>query len=101
MSGSIRQRGAASWEIRVYAGIDPDTRKPRYRSATVHGNRADAERGLQRLVADVSSVKAIGSSSAVSELLEAWFAIAALSWAPTTIRQTRSVLDRYLHPHLG
>ncbi len=23
------------------------------------------------------------------------------SWAPTTIRQTRSVLDRYLHPHLG
>ena len=23
------------------------------------------------------------------------------SWAPTTTRQTRSVLDRYLHPHLG
>jgi integrase len=37
----------------------------------------------------------------VSELLEAWFAVAAVSWAPTTVRQTRSVLDRYLHPHLG
>lgn len=24
-----------------------------------------------------------------------------MSWAPTTVRQTRSVLDRYLHPHLG
>jgi hypothetical protein len=24
-----------------------------------------------------------------------------VSWAPTTVRQTRSVLDRYLHPHLG
>jgi len=34
-------------------------------------------------------------------LLEAWFAAAAVSWAPTTVRQTRSVLDRYLHPHLG
>jgi integrase len=33
--------------------------------------------------------------------LEAWFAVASTGWAPTTIRQTRSVLDRYLHPHLG
>ena len=23
------------------------------------------------------------------------------SWAPTTIRQTRSVVDRYLHPQVG
>jgi hypothetical protein len=30
----------------------------------------------------------------VGELLEAWFAIAAAGWAPTMIRQTRSVLDR-------
>jgi integrase len=37
----------------------------------------------------------------MSDLLEAWFAIASTTWAPTTIRQTRSVLDRYLHPHLG
>ena len=101
MSGSLRQRGAAAWEIRVYAGTDPDTRKRRYRTATVHGNRADGERGLERLVAEVSSAKTIGSSSTVSELLEAWFAIASVSWAPTTIRQTRSVLNRYLHPHLG
>jgi integrase len=34
-------------------------------------------------------------------LLEAWFAIAATGWAPTTIRQTRSVLERYLHTRLG
>jgi integrase len=101
MSGSLRERGAASWEVRVYAGIDPETHKRRYRSATIRGNRADAERGLERLVADVASAKLIGCSSPVSELLEAWFAIASVSWAPTTIRQTRSVLDRYLHPYLG
>lgn len=34
-------------------------------------------------------------------MLEAWFAVASVTWAPTTVRQTRSVLDRYLHPHLG
>lgn len=97
----MRQRGAASWELRVYAGTDPDTRKRRYRTATVTGNRADAERALARLVAEVQSEKAIGSSSTVSELLEAWFAIASTSWAPTTTRETRSIIDRCLRPQLG
>ena len=101
MQGSLRQRGAASWELRVYAGTDPESRKRRYRTATVTGNRSDAERGLARLVAEVHSDKAIGSASTVSELLEAWFAIASTSWAPTTTRETRSILDRCLHPHLG
>ena len=48
MEGLIRQRGAASWELRVYAGIDPDAGRRRYRTATVRGNRAGAERGLAR-----------------------------------------------------
>ena len=61
----------------------------------------DAERALGALVASVGSQRAIGARSRVSDLLEAWFAISVTSWAPTTIRQTRSVLDRYLHPHLG
>ena len=55
MNGSFRQRAAASWELRVYAGIDPDTRQQRYRTATVTGNRADAERGLAKLVAEAAS----------------------------------------------
>lgn len=101
MNGSLRQRGAASWELRVYAGINPDTGKRRYRTATVTGNRGDAERALACLVADVQSNKRIGSTSTMSELLEAWFAIASISWAPTTSRETRSILDRCLHPHLG
>ena len=88
-------------ELRVYAGVDPETHRRRYRTATVHGNRADAQRALDELVAAVRADRSIGSRSPTSELLEAWFAIASASWAPTTIRQTRSVLDRYLHPHLG
>jgi hypothetical protein len=101
MKGSLRQRGAASWELRVDAGTNPDTGKRRHRTATVVGNRADAERALARLVAEVESDKTIGSASTVSELLEAWFAIASTSWAPTTVRETRSILRRCVHPHLG
>lgn len=55
MSGSVRQRGVASWELRVYSGIDPDTGKRHYRTATVVGNRSDADRGLPELVASVRS----------------------------------------------
>jgi Phage integrase, N-terminal SAM-like domain len=101
VSGSIRQRGPSSWELRVYSGLDPDSGKRRYRTATVVGNRSDAERGLAELVASVRSERSIGSASTVSELLDAWFVVASGSWAPTTIRQTRSVVDRYLHPQLG
>jgi integrase len=86
---------------RVYIGTDPATGRRLDRSVTVRGTKADAERELAEMVAAAQAARAVGVRSTVSELLEAWFAVAATGWAPTTIRQTRSVLDRYLHPHLG
>ncbi len=53
------------------------------------------------MVASVRAVRAVGVRSMVSELLEAWFAVASTGWSPTTVRQTRSVLDCYLHRQLG
>jgi integrase len=85
----------------VYVGTDPETGRRVDRSVTVRGSRAYAERALAEMVAAVRAVRAVGLRSSVSELLERWFAISATGWAPTTIRQTRSVLDRYLHPQLG
>ena len=98
VNGSIRQRGVSLRERRVYSGTNPGTGKRRYRTATVVGNRAGAERGLAELVASVRSERSIGSGATVSELLEAWIVAASGSWAPTTIRQTRSVVDWYLRP---
>ena len=80
VDGSIRQRGLSSWELRVYAGTNPDSGKRRYRTATVVGNRGDAERGLAELVSSVRSERSIGSGATVSELLEAWFVVASGSW---------------------
>ena len=98
VEGSIRQRSAGSFELRVFIGIDPDTHRRRYRSMTVRANRAEAETELAAMVAAVRAERVVGVRSTVGELLEAWYAIASTGWAPTTIRQTRSVLDRYLHP---
>jgi integrase len=101
MRGSLRQRSEGSWELRVYVGIDPDTGRRIDRSMTIRGSRADAERELAAMVTAVQATRAVGERSTVSELLEGWFAVARTGWAPTTIRQTRSVHDRYLHPRLG
>src|SRR6266545_528524 len=101
MRGSMRQRSPGSWELRVFAGRDPGTGRRRYRTATIRANRAEAERHLAALVASVLSQREVGASSPVSDLLEAWLGIASTTWAPATVRQTRSVLDRYLHPHIG
>jgi hypothetical protein len=101
VGGSLRQRSEGSWELRVYIGVDPETGRRIDRSMALRGSRADAERELDAMVAAVEATRAVGVPSTVSELLEAWFAVAQAGWAPTTIRQTRSVLDRYLHPHLG
>ena len=97
----MRQRSVGSWELRVFIGVDPETGRRSYRSVTVRGSRADGEREMAAMVAAARATRAVGVRSTVSELLEAWFAVASTSWALTTIRQTRSVLDCYLHPHLG
>ena len=101
MQGSLRQRSPGSFELRVHIGTDPDTGRRIDRTTTVRGKRAEAERELAAMVASARATRTIGVRSPVSELLEAWFAVAEASWAPTTVRQTRSVLDRYLHPHVG
>ncbi|MEO8695494.1 MAG: site-specific integrase [Acidimicrobiales bacterium] len=85
----------------MFVGVDPKTKRRRYRSVTVPGSRADAPRELDAMVTSVRSTSAAGLRSPVSDLLGAWYAIASTTWAPTTIRQTRSVLNRYLHPRLG
>lgn len=37
----------------------------------------------------------------MADLLERWFAANVASWAPTTVRNTRSIIGRHLVPGLG
>jgi hypothetical protein len=52
MAGSMRQRGRGTWELRVYLGLDPDSRRRRYATRTVHGTRRAATAALAELVED-------------------------------------------------
>jgi hypothetical protein len=69
VEGSIRQRSAGSFELRVFIGIDPETHRRRYRSMTVRANRAEAERELAAMVAAVRAEREVGVRSTVGELL--------------------------------
>ena len=101
MAGSIRQRGERSWELRVFAGRDPETRRKQYISRTVRGGRRQAEKELARLVAEVDDGLITASPGTVGELVERWYAKGELEWSPTTAEGYRSLLDRRIIPQWG
>lgn len=85
----------------MYQGADPAMGRRRYATRTVRGSRTQAQRELLELVAVANVAPAVGARTTVAELLERWFATSAPNWAPTTVRNTRSIIDRYLAPGLG
>ncbi|MEA2506801.1 MAG: hypothetical protein QOH48_1419 [Actinomycetota bacterium] len=101
MNGSIRQRGLNSWQIRVYAGTDPETGQRRQLSRTVRGSRTLAQRELRTLAAFANLGPAVGARTTLGDLLDRWFAANEPNWAATTVRSTRSIIDCQLKPKLG
>ena len=49
-AGHIRERSPGSYELRYSLGVDPATGKRKIATATVRGNRKDADRELRRLL---------------------------------------------------
>ncbi len=69
MPGSMRKRGD-SWELRVYAGTDPETGKRQWRSATTKGTRRAAQRALVEFAARVDYPRRMTAQATVANLLE-------------------------------
>jgi hypothetical protein len=100
MPGSMRKRGD-SWELRVYAGTDPETGKRQWRSATTKGTRRAAQRALVEFAARIDYPRRMTAQATVAHLLDDWYAALSPNWSPTTTRQTKSVIDCHLVPRLG
>lgn len=83
MRGHIRQRGS-SWEIRVCDGKDPDSGRWLYRTRTVAGDRADAERELERFLDEVIPFGA---------LLERWYRETPTAELPVSRAEVRRLID--------
>ncbi len=76
MKGSMRERSKGVWELRVYAGRDPVSKRPRQISRTFHGGKRAASTELSRLVAEASDGRMGGTNATVETLLDAWLASA-------------------------
>jgi integrase len=99
--GSLRQRRPGSWELRVHAGRDNTTGRPRYVSRTVHGNRDDAERELGFLVAQVKDSPTSSTFGTVGELCDKWWNYTSRHLAPAVAAEYRRLLDKRIIPVLG
>jgi integrase len=103
MSGSIRQRGPRSWQVRVSAGKDPATGRYRYVAREVAGTKRDAQAVAAELASEVAKGGHRHSGKAtVTELLELWLEhITAQGRAPATLASYRSSIDSRIKPALG
>ena len=99
MSGSIRSRGPNSWQLRLYLGLDVASGHERWATRTVRGSEQEAKRELELLVEEASRARIHAGS--IAELLDCWFAAASSHWAASTTRETRSLIEHHLKPHLG
>ena len=104
MSGSMRQRGAESWQLRVHAGRDPVTGRKRYVERTFHGNKRQASKALAALVTEADGMEiepAANDDRTVAELLNAWLEHATPSFSPSTVQTSRMYIDAPIIPAIG
>ncbi|MEM9561071.1 MAG: site-specific integrase [Actinomycetota bacterium] len=100
MKGSMRRRGD-SWQLRVYAGVDPVTGKERYVSRSHRGTKRTAEVELARFVAEVNDGLATATEATVNNLLDRWWDTASPDWSAATRREHLSIMRNHIRPMLG
>ncbi|MBD3003098.1 hypothetical protein [Streptomyces sp. 5-10] len=95
--GSIRPNGAG-FQIRVYAGTDPLTKKPLY----LHEQAAtlpEAEKARTRLLAKVDEQRHPKGKITVTKLLDLWMDVARIE--ESTRDRYVIAIDQYLKPTFG
>src|SRR5665213_3091774 len=107
MSGTMRERSSKAhktgrWELRAYAGRDPETGKPRQVSRVFIGGKRDAAKALDRLVAEVDARRHTGTGATFGKLLDLWLAkVEDLGRTQSTLESYRIHVRKHIRPALG
>lgn len=103
MAGSIRRRGANTWELTVDLGRDPVTGRRQRRFESFNGTKKAAQQRLTELLStrdrgiDIQPTKVT-----FGEYLARWLTdYAAVSVAPSTLARYRIAIDKHISAHLG
>lgn len=101
-TGHIRQRSAASFELRYSFGRSATTGKWRTLTTTVHGSRKDAERELRRLLHSLDTGEHIEPTRmTVREWLAQWLDGVRIEIAPKSYERYADIVAAYLTPAFG
>lgn len=108
MKGSLRQDtrrptvdGKPYWRLRIYAGPDPITDKPRYKERGFRGTKRDADKALRAFAAEVDAGRHRSTDGTLGFLLDRWIAHGTPSWSPTTLETYTCQVRRHIRPALG
>ena len=82
------------------SGIDPVTNTYRQLSRTVHGNKTQARKALDKYVAEAQDGRYDGTSSTFGELVVKWLELKKDDLSPTTLRTYRNLLKKHILPGL-
>lgn len=98
--GSIRQRGDDRYELRIYVGVTLDGRS-RYKTETVRGSRADADRRLRHLLNELDDGAHRSADRTVGQLIDQWLDARLGDQSPSTQASTLVHVRQYIRPGLG
>lgn len=101
MRGSIREKTAGVWEIRVELPRDPATMARRQQWRVVRGTKRKAEHELGKLLVSAQDARARSSQASVEFIINAWFEAASQTLSPKTIDGYRWRIRDHLLPTLG
>ena len=104
--GTVRQRSKVkkdSWTVQIYLGVDPTTGKKRYRSESVKGTMAIAQRRLTELLRQLDTGTCTEPTHlTVAKYLWQWMRdYAEMHVSQRTLEGYRANLERYLLPKIG
>ncbi len=102
MTGSLKKRNNNSWSIILYLGRDPNTGKKKQKWVTIHGNKKDAERELNRLLHELDTGAYVEPSrDTLAIFFGKWLDMIRPSLGGKTHERYSEIVNRHLIPAFG
>jgi hypothetical protein len=96
--GQIVGRGRRTWLLRVYNGHDPETKKRKYLTQTIHGGLRDAQAYLNKMLGERDLGRNLDSSRLkLNQLIEV---CAKSRLRAKSLRDYEGLMRRYVRPTL-
>ena len=102
MRGNIQSRGPSTWRLFVNLGRDAQGCR-RQKTLTVHGTKAQAQKRLREILADMDRGIVPPERILLRVWLQRWHTERTISnrWTQATIERYECIIRRHLVPNLG